>query len=66
MQPYRVIVIHDDQARTTDTVVVQLARAPDVGETLKLPHGGSVIVRHVTSDHRDGVAGVVLARRAGP
>ena len=65
MQPYRVVVIHDDQARTTDTVIVQLARAPDVGETLELPHGGSVIVRHITSDQRDGVAGIVLAGPAG-
>jgi hypothetical protein len=61
VQPYRVVVIHDDSNRTTDKVVVQLARAPDVGETLELPHGGSVIVRHVISGHADVVAGIVLA-----
>jgi hypothetical protein len=61
MQPYRVVVIHDDSNRTTDAVVVQLARAPDVGETLELPHRDTVIVRHVISGHADVVAGIVLA-----
>jgi hypothetical protein len=45
----------------TPAFLVQLARAPDVGETLELPHGGSVIVRHVISGHADVVAGIVLA-----
>jgi hypothetical protein len=61
VQPYRVVVIHDDSNRTTSTVVVRFARAPNVGETLELPHGDTVIVRHVISGHADVVAGIVLA-----
>lgn len=63
MQPYRVIVVQDDPARTTTSVVVTLGRSPDVGSRLELPYGDTVIVRHVISGGGD-LAGVILAGTA--
>jgi hypothetical protein len=60
VQPYRVIVVQDDPARTTTTVVVTLKRSPDVGSQLELPYGETVTVRHVVSGAGD-LAGVILA-----
>jgi hypothetical protein len=60
MQPYRVIVVQDDSARTTTSVVVTLDRSPDVGAELDLPYGDTVIIRHVVSGAGD-LAGVILA-----
>ena len=64
MPPYRVVVIDDGPSRTATTLVMQLDRSPDVGATLELPHGASVVVEHVISAPRDGLAGVVLATPA--
>jgi hypothetical protein len=64
MQPYRVVVIQDDPARTATTVVVTLERSPDVGASLDLPYGDTVVVRHVVSG-AGGLAGVILAGAEG-
>lgn len=61
MAAYRVVVVSNDSARSVTTLVVQLDRDPDVGSTFELPHGESVIVRHVVSGHQDGLAAVILA-----
>lgn len=58
MPPFRVIVVGDNQ---TTVLVVPLDRAPDSGASLELPDGERVIVRHVISATRDGLAGIVLA-----
>jgi hypothetical protein len=58
MPPFRVVVIDGNQ---TTVLVVPLDRAPDPGETVELPHGERVTVRHVISEMRDGLAGIVLA-----
>jgi hypothetical protein len=58
MLPFRVIVVDETQ---TTVVVIPLERAPDQGETLSLPNGERVTVRHVISAVRDGLAGIVLA-----
>jgi hypothetical protein len=60
MQPDRLVVIQDDPAGTATTVVVQLERSPDVGSSVELPYGDTVIVRHVVSGEGD-LAGVILA-----
>jgi hypothetical protein len=59
MQPYRVVVVKDDDARTTTTLTMTLERSPDVGTTLELPHGEPVVVRHVYSGHDE--QGVIIA-----
>ncbi len=61
MFPFRVVVTDGDRA--TSTTIVRLDRSPDVGETVRLPHGGQVVVRHVVTG-RDGLAGVVVAAPA--
>jgi hypothetical protein len=63
MLPFRVIVVDDNQ---TTVLVVPLERAPDPGETVELPHGQRVTVRHVISATREGLAGIVLAASAAP
>jgi hypothetical protein len=63
MLPFRVILIEQDESRTT-TFVVQFGRAPDVGSVIELPHGDRVLVRHVLSGERDGLAGIVLVAPA--
>ena len=65
MLPFRVILVEDD-ARRTSTFVVSLERAPDAGSILELPQGHRVLVRHVLSAERDGLAGIVLAAPATP
>jgi hypothetical protein len=60
MLPFRVIVVDTNE---TTVLVVPLPRAPDPGETVELPHGERVTVRHVISAARDGLAGIVLAAR---
>jgi hypothetical protein len=62
MQPYRVVVVKDDPARTTTTLTMTLERSPDVGSTIELPHGEPVVVRNVFSGHDDH--GVIIARPA--
>lgn len=63
MRPFRVILIDENQSSTT-TFVVPLGRAPDVGSVVELPRGERVLVRHVLSAERDGLAGIVLAAPA--
>jgi hypothetical protein len=59
MGTYRVIVINDDRSRST--YVVNLDAAPYVGDTLKLPHGETVLVHHTGPSPRDGLGGVIIA-----
>jgi hypothetical protein len=59
MQPYRVVIVKDDPARTVTTILLTLERSPDVGSTIKLPYGGTAVVRHVLSGHDDH--GVIIA-----
>ena len=59
MEKYRVIVINDDRSRST--YLVNLEAAPYVGDTLKLPHGETVLVHHVGPSPRDGLGGVIIA-----
>ncbi len=63
-QPFRLVVAEID--RGVSTLVVRLARAPDVGETLDLPHGAQVVVRHVTTGDHASIAGVILADPSAP
>jgi hypothetical protein len=58
MQPYRVILVKDDPSGTI-TLTMTLERSPDVGATIELPYGGTVVVRHIYSGH-DG-HGVIIA-----
>lgn len=58
MRPFRFIVVDENE---TTVIVVPLDRAPDPGEIVSLPHGERVTVRHVISETRDGLAGIVLA-----
>lgn len=60
MRPFRVILVEDD-ARRTSTFVVALEQAPHAGNVIKLPQGEQVVIRHVLSAERDGLAGIVLA-----
>ncbi len=67
MLPFRVIVIDGNQNQTT-VLDVPFDRVPGEGEMVSLPHGDRVIVRHVISADRDGLAadrdglaGIVLA-----
>ncbi len=59
-QPYRVVVIRDDRNRTATTVVVTLDESPEIGSSLHLPQGDTVIVRHVVPGYGD-LTGVILA-----
>ena len=52
---------HRRGGEQTTVLVIPLERAPDHGETLSLPNGERVTVRHVISAARDGLAGIVLA-----
>ena len=63
MMPFRIILIEQDASRTS-TFVVQLERTPDIGSTLELPQGQSVLVRHVLSGDNNGLAGIVIAAPA--
>ena len=63
MRPFRVILIEQDASRTT-TLVVPFERTPDVGSVVELPQGGRICVQHVLSADRDGLAGIVLAAPA--
>jgi hypothetical protein len=56
---FQVIVISSERSRST--YFVQLDSAPMVGETLALPHGEVVLVRHVGPPRGDGLAGVIIA-----
>lgn len=56
---FRCIVIDADRRRTS--LVITLDGAPLVGDDLELPHGETVVVHHVTSSSRDGLAGVIIA-----
>jgi hypothetical protein len=62
MPPFRVVVITDTR-KTATTVIVEFDHSPDVGETIELPHGQSVIVRHVVRSYED-MMGLVLAAPA--
>jgi hypothetical protein len=59
VQPYRVVIVKDDPARTVTTVVVTLARSPDVGSTIEIPYAGTAVVRHVMTGHDNH--GVIIA-----
>jgi hypothetical protein len=59
MLSYRVVIVEDDDARTTTILTMALERSPDVGSTIELPHGEPVLVRHVYSGHDDH--GVIIA-----
>jgi hypothetical protein len=63
VRPFRVILIEQDEDRTT-TFVVPLDRAPDRGSTVELPHGQQIIVRDVLSASSYGAAGTVIAAPA--
>lgn len=63
MRPFRVVLIEQDASRTT-TLVVPFERTPDVGSVVELPQGGRICVQHVLSADRDGLAGIVLAAPA--
>jgi len=56
---FRVIVV-EDGTRTTQ-LVMPFDRTPYEGDVVELPDGLQVIVRHVISATRDGLAGVILA-----
>ena len=59
MPPFR-IVVRTDEGKTTRTVITELDRTPDVGETIKLPHGQRVIVREVDRSYEDMLGLVAL------
>jgi hypothetical protein len=59
MPPFRVIVVEEDRPARI-AVMTTLAGPPEIGSTIELPDGESVIVRHVVSDPADEV-GVVIA-----
>ena len=59
MGTYRVIVINDDRSRSTS--VVNLEAAANVGGTLELPLGETVLVHHVGPSPRDQLGGVIIA-----
>lgn len=61
--PFRVILIGEDRARTS--FLVDLDDAPQTGDPVELPHGASVVVHHVTTSRRGGVAGVIIAGPSG-
>jgi hypothetical protein len=63
MRPFRIILIEDDSRRTS-TFIVPFERAPEAGAIVKLPQGEQILVRHVLSAERDGLAGIVLAAPA--
>jgi hypothetical protein len=63
VRPFRVILIEEDEDRTTN-LVIPLERTPDDGSVVELPQGQRVIVRQVLSGDRDGLAGIVLAAPA--
>ena len=63
MQPYRVVVIEQERPKATTTVVVTLERSPDIGSTLELPYGDTVIVRDVVSGPVGEHFGVIVAGR---
>jgi hypothetical protein len=60
MPPFRVVVTADER-RTATTVVVELARSPDIGATIDLPYGQRVIVQAVVRS-REEMMGVAMAR----
>ena len=60
---FRVIVVEEEERRTT-MFVVPFERAPDIGSVVELPEGQRILVRHVLSGDRDGLAGIVLAAPA--
>ena len=62
MPPFRVVV-RTDEGKTVKTVITELDRTPDVGETIKLPHGQRVIVRDVVRSYED-MLGLVIAAPA--
>ena len=59
MPLFRVCVIEEERAATT-VVVTSFDRAPDIGETIDLPHGQRITVRHLVSS-QDEVIGVITA-----
>jgi hypothetical protein len=62
MLPFRLIVVDEDRRSTV--LVVSLARAPDRGDNIDLPHGGQCVVRQVLSSDGKDVAGVIVAGTA--
>jgi hypothetical protein len=58
-EPFRLILIDENCRRTS--LVIDLDSAPQVGDPVELPHGASVIVHHVTTSQRNGLAGVIIA-----
>ncbi len=59
MALFRVIVVVGGER--TVQVTVPFERAPTPGETIALPEGRLVTVRHVIEARRDGLSGIVLA-----
>ena len=58
--PFRIILIDTDRRRTSH--ILTLEGNPQVGDLLDL-HGEEILVHHVTSSSRDGLAGVIVAGR---
>lgn len=58
MALFRVIVVVGGER--TLQVTVPFERAPTPGETIALPEGRLVTVRHVIEARRDGLSGIVL------
>ena len=59
MRLFRVIVVVGGER--TVQVTVPFERVPSPGETIAVPEGRVVTVRHVIEARRDGVSGVILA-----
>jgi len=60
---FRVIVVEEEERGIT-MFVVPFEREPDIGSVVELPEGQRILVRHVLSGDRDGLAGIVLASPA--
>jgi hypothetical protein len=61
-QPFRVVVVHNDPARTATSLTMGLDAEPAIGDTLHVPWGESVVVVHVISAE-GSLPGVVFARQ---
>lgn len=59
MYLFRVIVVVGGER--TVQVAVPFDRAPIPGETIAIPEGRIVTVRHVIEARRDGLSGIILA-----
>lgn len=56
---FRIIVV--DGGERTVQMTVPLERAPRPGDSLAVPGGRLVTVRHVIEARRDGLSGIILA-----